>query len=359
MTEQKSKSTLLLRIVLLLIALGIVALAARMALQKPPEAKPVEEKPVPVTIQRIQTDSLDNRINLPGKLQAYEDLMIPIEKPGTLVEVPVDRGASVTQGQLLCRMDARIWEDALKQAEINDREASKEWKRWEEIHKSGAISVSDYDLYKTRAEAAEIALNNAQVNLEKCTVSSPVDGYINNRFIDRGEYVNEGQPIFHILRLDRMKLLVEVPERNISSLRIAQPLPFQVAALPGLTFTGRITFIAAQISGAGNSFTVEASVDNPDTLLKAGMIADVQVSVGKLEDVIAIPLAAVIPDKGEYVVFIHRNGASERRIVRIAEIRGTRVVIQFGLEEGDELIVEGHRALADGMPVEILQQMEN
>lgn len=339
--------------------MGIVALVARKALQKPPEVKPVEEKPVPVTIQRIQPDSLANRINLPGKLQAVEDLMIPIEKAGTLVDVPVDRGASVTQGQLLCRMDARIWKDALKQAEINDREASKEWKRWEEIHKSGAISVSDYDLYKTRAEAAEIALNNARINLEKCTVSSPVDGYINNRFIDRGEYVNEGQQIFQILRLDRMKLQVEVPERHITSLRIAQPLPFQVAALPDLTFTGSVNFIAAQTTGAGNSFTVEAVVDNPNALLKAGMIADVQVSIGQLEEVISIPLAAIIPDKGEYVVYIHRNGAAERRIVRIAEIRGTRVVIQFGLEEGDELIVEGHRALADGMPVEILQQMEN
>lgn len=359
MIKPKTKIKLLLRLFLLLIILGIVGLIVRQASLKPPEKETAEEKALPVAVLRIEPVALDNRIILPGTLQAFEDLMIPIEKAGTLVDVPVDRGASVTQGQVLCRMDDRIWTKALRQAEINHREASNELKRWEEIHKSGAVSVSDYDLYKTRAETAEIALENARVDLEKCTVHSPLTGFVNERFADRGEYVNEGQQVFQILELDRMKLLVEVPERNIMSLQIGRPLTFNVDALPSVTFTGRIAFIAAKTSGAGNSYTVEAVADNPDGLLKAGMIASVQVDIGRLEGVVAVPLAAIIPDKGEYVVYIHREGAAERRIVRIAEIRGTQVVVQQGLAEGDELIVEGHRALADGMPVLVLQQTEN
>lgn len=359
MIVPKNKSTILLRLFLLLIMAGIAALILRGASRKAAVPEPVAEKATPVTIAPVQPVSLDNRIILPGKLDASQDLMIPIEKPGTLTEVPVDKGATVTQGQLLCKIDDRIWEDALRQAEIDSREADKEWKRWQEIHKSGAVSVSDYDAYKTRADTAQIALNNARINLEKCSVTSPANGYVNKRLADSGEYVKEGQEIFQILQLDHMKLVLDIPEQNVMALKLQDEIPFTVKAIPNCVFTGRVSFIAAKASDGSNSFIVEALVDNPNLLLKAGMIADVQLHVGQLEEAIAIPLAAVIPDKGEYVVFIRRNGCAERCIVRIAEIRGSQVIIESGIQPGDELIVEGHRVLSDGMPVEVLQKTEN
>ncbi len=359
MIKTKTKSAWFIRLFLLLILIGVVVLIVRGALRKPPAAEATQEEATPVTVMELRATNLENRIILPGRLDAIQDLMIPIEKPGTLTEVPVDKGATVTQGQLLCKMDDRLWRDALQQAEIDAREAAKEYKRWQEIHKSGAVSLSDYDAYKTRSETADITLNNARINLEKCAVTSPVNGYVNNRYVDPGEYVKEGQEIFQILQLDEMKLALEIPEQNIMDIHVQDEILFTVRGFPGTVFTGRVSFVAAKASAGSNSFSLEALVSNAELRLKAGMIAEAQLQFGKLENAIAVPLAAIIPDKGEYVVYLHRNGCAERRIVRMAAIRGDQVIIASGLESGDQLIVEGHRVLSDGMPVDILQTIQN
>ena len=97
-----------------------------------------------------------------------------------------------------------------------------------------------------------------------------------------------------------------------------------------------------------SAFRVEAVVANPAGELKPGMIASVQFKRGARDGAIVIPLAAVVPARGEHVVFVAKDDRAERRVVRIAAIAGQSAVIESGVDAGDEVIIRGHRALIDG-----------
>jgi multidrug efflux pump subunit AcrA (membrane-fusion protein) len=93
-------------------------------------------------------------------------------------------------------------------------------------------------------------------------------------------------------------------------------------------------------------------VPDPDSRLRAGMIAEVALVRGVAEQAIVLPLAAVVPHKGDYVVFVVEDGHAVRRLVRIDSFVGHEAVIRSGLSAGERVVIEGQRTLQDGMPVD-------
>ena len=137
--------------------------------------------------------------------------------------------------------------------------------------------------------------------------------------------------------------------------RAAEEVParpaFTLAALPGREFTGATTFVSSQADRASNAFAAELEADNADGALKAGMIAQVALVRKEREGALVVPLAAVVPRKGEHYVFAAVDGRAVRKRVRIAALTGHEAVLESGVAPGDRIVVEGHRGLQDGMKV--------
>ena len=236
-------------------------------------------------------------------------------------------------------------------AEIEARDAARDLARWKELEKTGAVSASDYEAVLRRQETAEIALEEARTFLEQCEVRAPFAGEIVDRFVEVGDYANEGQAVLRLVRLDRVKVAFETPEQDVASVEPGQEKPFVLAALPGREFTGTVTFVSSQAARDSNSFAVELAADNADGALKAGMIAEVSLLRRMREQATVVPLAAVVPRKGEHYVFVEENGRAVRRRVLIGALLGHEAVLESGVAAGDRVVVEGHRGLQDGMAV--------
>lgn len=353
------KAKWIIRGILLLVILAIILMILYKGTKQKPEKQVVAEQATPVTVITAKAEDVENLIILPARLVAIQDLMLPMEKAGTVTELYVDRGDIVTNGQALMKIDDRLWVDALKQAEIDIRDAQKDLDRWENLKQSGAVSQSDYEDVKTRMENAEIARNTAQINLERSRVVSPINGFINDRMIDIGEYVNEGAPVFQVLDLDTMKLTLHIPEQNIAMIEPGTKIPFTINALSHSAFTATVSFISAQAKEASNAFYIEALTANPDHRLKAGMIAEAVLTLGVIPNAIVVPLAAVVPDKGDHVVYtIDENNRAQRNVVKIDAIQGSRAVLGAGIAPGDPVVIEGHRSLTDGTLTERTQTTE-
>jgi len=357
MNERKRDvSRIVLWLVLLIILLAIAALLAI----KPAKPAFVEtaEKPARVATMKVAPVSFTDILSLPARIEPISMAEVATERAGVVTQLNVDRGAKIEKGQVLLKLDDRQWRIMAQQAEIDLREAGKEMRRWEAMKATGAVSDSSYDGIKTRYELATLALNNANLNLAKCELRSPISGTVDDRYIELGENAGEAMRVFRVINADTVKVTADVPERDVTFMTQGHELTFLVDVLPGVVFTGKVAFVATAADRMSNTFRIELQAANPLRLLRPGMIAKVSISRRMREGVVILPLGAIIPRKGDHVVFIVNKGIASRRVVKIDQITGNDAVIMSGLAEGDEVVIEGNRTLVDGMPVAMSNQKD-
>lgn len=313
------------------------------------ETHPAENPTVTaVVLMELKPQTIVDAVTLPGTLESQVKVDLAADMAGRVVSVKADRGDRVARDQVLMQTDARTWENILKRSVLALEEANRDLKRLEDLRKAGAVSASDFEAAQTRRDLAEVARADADLSLSKCTIRSPVEGTVEDRFVEEGEYIRDGAPVFRIVNTDTLKLRVEVPERDVAPVKPGQEMPFTVEAAAGETFTGRVVFVSDVASPQSNTFRVELRTDNARRRLKAGMIASVTLTRGVREGALQVPLEAVIPSKGEYAVFTAENGKAVKRLVKIDIMTGRSALIASGLKAGDRVIVEGQRSVAEG-----------
>ena len=334
-----------------LLAVGLL-IAAFAATKKPPEKTEVEaEKAVPVRTVVVEPRTVADVLLLPARIEALQEALPGTERAGRVTELLADKGDRVEEGRALLRVDDRLWAAALRRAEIELRDAERDLKRWKELEKTGAVSASEYEGVRRRQESAEIARDEAATMLSQCEVRSPFSGTVVDRMVEVGDYANEGQAVFRVVRLDRVKVAFDVPEQDIAALQAGRKMLFALTALPGREFEGVVRFVSSRAARESNSFAAELEADNADGTLKAGMIAQVSLARREREGAVVVPLAAIVPRKGEHYVFTVENDRAVRKRVLIASWSGHEAVLESGLAAGERAVVEGHRGLQDGMKV--------
>ena len=333
-----------------LLAVVVVLIGVFAAAPRPVEDVAAEaERAVAVRLLELVPRAVPDEIRLPAHIEPLQAALLPAERAGRVVERLAEKGDAVAAGQVLLRVDRRVWEAAHRRAAIELRDAERDLQRWRELEKTGAVSASEFEAVSRREESARIALDETQVFLDQCEVRAPFAGVLVDRLVETGDYANEGQAVLRLIRLDRVKVAFEVPEQDIGAVAPGQELVFTLAAVPGREFRGAVVFVSSQAARESNSFAVELEADNADGALKAGMIAQVALVRRVRPAALVVPLAAVVPRKGEHYVFVEAGGRAVRKRVQLAAMTGHEAVIESGLEAGERVVVEGHRGLQDGM----------
>lgn len=335
--------------VLLLLVDGIVFLALAPARAAPRPAAPAVV--IPVRTMAVARAAVREKVTCPARIEALRDVVLAVEREGRIVELGADKGDRVKAGQVVLQLDNRAFAAALSRAEITLRQAVDDLKRWEELRKSGSVSLTEFEAVRNRHDLARIAVEEARVDLDKGRILSPIDGTVDDRTVDVGEMASPGLPAFHIVNADRVKVVVDLSERDVFAMRAGLAVPFQVDALNGQSFTGTVGFAATAAEARSNTFRVELHADNADGRLKPGVIARVMITRGVIENALAVPLSALIPEKGQYVAFLVRDGHAVRRIVTLQTIVDDLAVVREGLAPGDRIVVEGQRLVSDGAAI--------
>ncbi|MBE0595739.1 MAG: efflux RND transporter periplasmic adaptor subunit, partial [Desulfuromonadales bacterium] len=216
------------------------------------------------------------------------------------------------------------------------------------------VSQQEFDEAQKAYDVARAELARARLALGKSTLFSPVDGVLDSLLVDRGEYVAEGAPVAVLVQVDRLKALVEVPEKDVSFLRPGQAVEVVAAAISGGNSggrPGRIIHLAYKADPATRTYLAKVEIANDDGALRPGMITRVGFVRRQLGEVIAVPLYAVVERGGARAVFIEEAGVAHLRPVKTGAIVGDRIVIEEGLAAGDRLLVKGQQLVADGSRV--------
>ncbi|MCO5055942.1 efflux RND transporter periplasmic adaptor subunit, partial [Thermomonas sp.] len=274
---------------------------------------------------------------------------------GVALAVLAEEGDHVRAGQVLVRLDpdrARL-QAAQSAAQVRKLEAN--YRRAQQLAAQQMVSANDLDQLKYDLENARAANNLANLELSYSNVTAPISGVIASRSIKPGNFVQINTPIFRIVDDSRLEATLNVPERELSTLKAGQPVVLQVDAMPGKTFEGKVDRVAPVVDSGSGTFRVICAFDGKGEL-QPGMFGRMRIDYDQRADALVIPRVALLDDQGDPAVYTVRDGKVARVPIKTGYTEGEWTEVRQGLKAGDEVVTAGKSALRDGSAVQVIGQ---
>ncbi len=338
----------------------LVAIGAFVAVSKIPKKEAVtkvtEAPPVNVKVMNVVSEpEFADTFRLPAVVEPNRIVTISSEIDGRIESIPVTEGSHVQKGDLLLKLNTDLLVPQYDMAESQLKRDEIEYKRMANLVKDEAIAQSDLDNAKTKLDISKAQFNEIKTRLERASIYAPTSGVLNNIPVEEGEYISPGTPVAQIVDNDIVKVVVDIPERDISfftkggKAEIHSDFKDQEKVMQG-----EITFISAIADNLTRSTRIEITLPNEEKCLHSGQIVNVVLTRQILKNVIMVPLAAVIPLENGNAVYIANSTTAKRHDVEIGIIKGDKVQIKSGLQENEHLIISGHRFVVSGQSVNVV-----
>jgi membrane fusion protein (multidrug efflux system) len=354
---KKSRAWLrtIITLVVLLGAIAVLAAITRIPAPKREavvtEAPPINVSVIPVTAEPVLPDTFD----LPAAVEPNRIVTVAAEVAGGIERIPPKEGSSVQAGDLLVQLNTDLIEPQVEIAKAQSTRDKIQYERMSALIKTEATSRSDLDDAATKLATSEAQLKEVQARLDRTRILSPITGILNDLPIEEGEYVQVGAAVAEVVETNPVKVVVQVPERDVPFLAVGRKAEV-LADIKGReqSAAGTITFISELADPQTRSTRMEITVQNKDGLLRSGQIVRARLTRQVLENVIMIPLLAVIPMEDGKAAYVVESGLAQRRDVTLGVIKGDRVQVIKGLQPGDQLIISGHRFVAPEQKVNVV-----
>ncbi|MEP7340498.1 MAG: efflux RND transporter periplasmic adaptor subunit [Acidobacteriota bacterium] len=362
--------------------------------------------PVEVTTAAAITRGLQRDVEVVGSLAADEEVVISAQAPGELLQLNVDFGSFVTQGQVIATIDQRdarlkveqaeatlkqtmarlgmptgltagVRFDPQQNADVRVAKTALDWAKLDldrnsKLVENGDISRSIYDQALTAYNSAQAryqaaldavnqqlalveqqrsALSLAKKAITDTVVRSPITGAVKEKLAARGTYLAVGNKIVSLVKINPLRLRADIPESSAGIVRKGQTMTLTVEAFPGRTFTGRVVRIGPSLNEQTRALTVEAEVSNSGNQLRPGMFAKSKLITAKDAPATMIPARAVVTVAGLSKVFVIENGKAVERNVKTGVSDGDLIEIIEGIREGEIVATSNADKLEQGTVV--------
>lgn len=362
-------------------------------------------KPVAAHVYTVTGETTRRNVQAVGSLFPLEESTLSSQVESRVSEVLADVGDSVREGQPLVLLDTQELQfeverqrgqvmqvraqlgigkndpppsdirklASVQKAEADYLDAREKYDRARSMFKDHLISQEQYDEATARAQSTQASYNLAiqevdrlkallvsseaseqlaEKKLADATIRAPYPGSVKSRDVHPGEYLKVQSPVMVVLRTDRLRARLAVPERWAGWVKDGTKVDLHLDAFPGATFEGTISRINPAVSQDSRTFEVEAMVDNRDRRLKPGFFVQASVPSEKEEQAIFVPAAAINYRYGVYKVFlVNSNRVTERQIRPAGQIqddKGWRFEVAEGLKPGDRVASAVSGELHDG-----------
>jgi len=288
-------------------------------------------------------------------LEPRAESQVVAKTSGVALGVMAEEGQSVIAGQALVRLDSDRARLSVAQASAQKSKLENNYRRAQQLVSQQMISANDLDQIRFDLENARAQHKMAELELSYATVKAPISGVIASRSIKTGNFVQINTPIFRIVDDSRLEATLNVPEREIATLKVGQPVQLAVDALPGQAFTGSVTRIAPVVDAGSGTFRVVSTFDGGG-LLQPGMFGRIKIDYDQRAEAVVVPRIALLDDEGAPTVFVVRDGKATRVPIKPGYMDGEWVEVREGLKLGDQVVTAGKVALREGAQVEVIGQ---
>jgi membrane fusion protein, multidrug efflux system len=319
--------------------------------------------PTTVTSAQVTQENWPVLLSAVGSVSAVQGAVVAAELGGVVAEVKFENGGLAKKGDVLVRLDASAEEAQLHSAEADLELARADLERTRDLAARKVVSKAELDSAEAKFKQKEGSVAQMRSMITKKEVRAPFDGQLGIRKVNIGQSIEARQPIVPLTSLDPVYVDFALPQQHLSQLAEGLEVQTRSDAMPGRAFTGKLTAINSMVDASTRNVSVQATLPNPDHVLRPGMFAKVNVVLPRKEPVLAIPATAIAyAPYGDSVFVIEKkkdpksgkeSEVIRQQFIRTGETRGDFVTVIQGLKAGEIVVSSGVFKLRNGMPVVI------
>ena len=249
-----------------------------------------------------------------------------------MLELLVEEGDSVKQGQLLARVDAAHSRLQLREAEADLQRRKNDVERGEKLLARKLIAATTHDQSESdyAVRRADVAL--ARVVVAKSEIRAPFDGIVTRRWIKQGQLLAANDNVFDVADFNDLRADLRVPERDAVALAAGQPVDFTVDALGNRHFDASIERVAPIVDRESGTVKVTVRVDNRDRSLRPGLFTRMDIAFLHLANAVLMPKAAVLGSRDAEIAYVIVDGKAQRTPIRTGYENGKRIQVLDGVD---------------------------
>ena len=359
----KFRRTLWFVPILILILIIIVVFALGQQGKSKPDSKETIGLPR-VQVERPVKKSIVSELQLNGDILPWQQATLYSKVAGYLKEIRVDKGDWVKQRDVLAVIDDRETEKEYERAVADFHLQEITYNRLQEAlpQSPNLVSKQDVDAAKAKYESAKAAMERLKVLVDYATICAPFSGVITQRWADPGAMIQaagtsmNAMAIVKIASMDKVRIRVDVPESEVTMVKVGTKAKVAVRELPEQEFDGKVARYGVALEQNTRTMQTEIDLPNPKHTLRPGMFAKVTLQFAAKKNALTIPAAAIITEKNQTFVYCVEQGIAKRKLVVIGTDDGIRPMIAQGLNGNELVIVAGKESVTEGTKVNPIQK---
>lgn len=307
-----------------------------------------------VEVQPVARGSIARQVTVTGTVEPLRNIGVNSQLSGAVNTVLVQEGDRVRRGTVLARMDSREIAAQLASAEATFEVARAAYERAEQLRERRVITLPEYERERTAYAAARAQVDQLRTRLGYATVTAPIDGVITEKRVESGDVVGGQARLFTLADVSELVTRVGVSELDVVELDQGDRVSITLDAFPNQELRGRIRRIFPSGDPTTRLVPVEVVFDGESArLARPGFLARVTFNLVTSENVLLLPVGAVLGGQGAQAVFVVEDGTAIRRTVTTGLTSQGRIEIVSGLTDGENVVVIGNNNLRDGMTVRV------
>lgn len=381
---------------------GMAAISLMLAACGGPPGKAENNKatdsdvPVPVEAATATRQAIVASYSGTAALEPENQAMVVAKTSGVLMQLKVEEGDAVRAGDLLAQLDPERPRLELARAEANLKRLENDYRRASDLITRNLVSAEAHERARFDLETQKAAYDIAKLELDYTRIVAPIDGVISVRMVKEGNLIQVNQGLFRIDDFDPLLAVLNVPERELTTLRPQQTVSMRVDALPGVQFAGTVARVSPVVDAETGTFRVTTEFRDETRRLKSGMFGRVDVVYDQRADALVVPREALLEGDAETAVFVLEPAPvatgdakkdepapgwfarwfsgkakpevkpkavskpvpvflAKRREIRLGYTSAAGAEVVEGLKEGDRVVTVGKAALRDGGRVQIVE----
>ncbi|MCR6685577.1 efflux RND transporter periplasmic adaptor subunit [Pseudoxanthomonas sp.] len=307
--------------------------------------------PVPVTTVVVRPVAWSDTVQALGTAQARESVTLTAKVSEIVDQVHFDSGQRVRAGQPLVTLRVDAQEAALGEAEATLAEAGQQYRRLQGLADRQLVARATLDAQRALRDVAAARVRQMRSDIRDRHVRAPFAGVLGIRQVSPGALLTPSSVIATLDDISRMYVDFQVPEAALPAMVPGARVDAGAAAWPGRRFEGEVQAADARIDPATRSLTVRAVFDNPEGLLRPGMLLDVRLYRPERQAIVVPEISVVQVGRDSFVYRVGRDGRVEQARVRTGVRREGQAEVVEGLRAGDRIVVDGTGKLRPGVTV--------
>lgn len=313
---------------------------------------------VAVVVAPVAPQDFVDQVESIGTALANESVAITAKVTETVTRVNFEDGDYVEEGDILVELTNAEETALLNEAKANVAEATRQFERVENLIKQKLAAETQLDVERNRMQTAEARYEGIVARLDDRLIRAPFSGKLGFRNVSPGTLLTPNIPLTTLDDISSIKLEFSIPESFLATVAVGQEVQAKSVAYPGKQFTGELVTIGSRVDPNTRTITLRAELDNPDLLLRPGMLLNVLL-IQNRQRYLAMPEAAVIPVQNKQFAYTVIDGKAERKEFQAGRRVPGFVEVLDGFEAGDLVVTEGIIKLRPGIGVKILNVIED